>query len=251
VDYLLIGKFLGAEALGFYTLAYKLMMMPLQNISWVISRVMFPAYSRIQNDLIKLGEIYLKTAKAVSLVTFPMMFVLFVVAPEFIVFIFGPQWEPAVIIIRILCICGAMQSIGALSGTIYQSLNETRTQFRLQLAATLTVTVAVIAGLNFGIKGVALFYTLQYLIWFNINYFVVLKLLNLKLMNLYANLKTAFIMNAVLILILFLIKPLLILSQFFVLASIAVIAAAIYIALLIITKEITFENNKIMLRFLK
>ena len=212
---------------------------------------MFPAYSRIQNDLIKLGEIYLKTAKAVSLVTFPMMFVLFVVAPEFIVFIFGPQWEPAVIIIRILCICGAMQSIGALSGTIYQSLNETRTQFRLQLAATLIVTVAVIAGLNFGIKGVALFYTLQYLIWFNINYFVVLKLLNLKLMNLYANLKTACIVNAILILILFLIKPLLILSQFFVLASIAVIAAAVYLALLVGAKEIIIENKKIVWNFLR
>jgi Membrane protein involved in the export of O-antigen and teichoic acid len=251
VDYLLIGKFLGAEALGFYTLAYKLMMVPLQNISWVISRVMFPAYSKIQNNLIKLGDTYLKTVKAVSLVTFPMMFILFVVAPEFVVFIFGPQWEPTVIIIRVLCICGAMQSIGVLSSTIYQSLNETRTQFRLQLAATLIVTVAVIAGLNFGIKGVALFYTLQYLIWFNINYFVVLKLLNLKLRNLYANLKTAFTINAILILILFLIKPLLILSQFFVLSSIAVIATAVYLALLIIAKEIVFENNKIMLRFLR
>ena len=251
VDYLLIGKFLGAEALGFYTLAYKLMMVPLQNISWVISRVMFPAYSKIQNNLIKLGDTYLKTVKAVSLVTFPMMFILFVVAPEFVVFIFGPQWEPTVIIIRVLCICGAMQSIGVLSSTIYQSLNETRTQFRLQLAATLIVTVAVIAGLNFGIKGVALFYTLQYLIWFNINYFVVLKLLNLKLRNLYANLKTAFTINAILILILFLIKSLLILSQFFVLSSIAVIATAVYLALLIIAKEIVFENNKIMLRFLR
>ena len=46
VDYLLIGKFLGAEALGFYSLAYKLMMVPLQNISWAISRVMFPALFR-------------------------------------------------------------------------------------------------------------------------------------------------------------------------------------------------------------
>ena len=180
-----------------------------------------------------------------------MMFGLFAVAPEFIRVIFGLQWEPSVIIIRILCICGTMQAIGTLSGTIYQSLNETRTQFRLQLAATLIVTVAVIAGLNFGIKGVALFYTLQYLIWFNINYFVALKLLNLKLKNLYATLKTTFIVNAVMILILFLIKPFLILSQYFVLASLAVIAAAIYIVMLVAAKEIILENKKIVINFLK
>jgi PST family polysaccharide transporter len=251
VDYLLIGKFLGAEALGFYTLAYKLVMVPQQNISAAISRVMFPAYSKIQHDLIKLGYIYLKTVKAISLVAFPIMFILFVVAPEFIILTFGSQWEPSVIIIRILCIYGAMKSVGALSGTIYQSLNETRAQFRLQLAATLIVTVAVIAGLNFGIKGVALFYTMQYLVWFNINYFVSLKLLNLKLKNLYANLKTAFIVNTILILILFLIKPLLILSYFFILASIAVIATAVYVALLVAAKEIGFENKKIIWNFLR
>jgi PST family polysaccharide transporter len=251
VDYLLIGKYLGAEALGYYTLAYKLMLVPLQNVSWVTNKVMFPAFSNIQNNLKKLSEVYLKMVKAVSLITFPMMFVLFAASQEFITVIFGPKWESAVVIVRILCLCGALQSIGSLSSTIYQSLNETQIQFRLQLVATLIVTVAVIAGLNFGIKGVALFYTLQYLIWFNINYFVALKLLNLKLGDLYLELGTTFIVNLVMILILFLIKPLFVFPQIIVLGGLIIIAAAIYIGLLLITKEIVLENRKIVLNFLK
>ena len=51
VDQLLIGKLLGTVDLGFYTLAYKLMILPLQNISGVISGVAFPAFSRIHHDL--------------------------------------------------------------------------------------------------------------------------------------------------------------------------------------------------------
>jgi O-antigen/teichoic acid export membrane protein len=50
-DYILIGKFLGSEPLGYYTLAYQIMLYPVQIVSQIISRVMFPAYARIQDNL--------------------------------------------------------------------------------------------------------------------------------------------------------------------------------------------------------
>jgi PST family polysaccharide transporter len=252
MDYLLIGKFLGAEALGFYSLAYKLMMIPIQNISWVIGRVMFPAYSRIQNDLKKLSEAYLKTVQVVSLITFPMIFGFFAVATEFIIVLFGLKWEPSIPIIRIFCICGALQSIGTLSGSIYQSLNETKTQFRLQLMGTLIVTIAIVVGLKFGIQGVAFFYTLQYLIWFNINLYFVLKLLHLKSGDFYSKLKIPFVINIIMVLILLLIKPLFfVFQQSLVLVSLIIIAAIVYFFMLIITKEIVLKNKKIIWDFLK
>ena len=73
VDQLLIGKFLGAQALGFYSLAYKLMLYPLQNISWVIGKVMFPAFSKIQQDLEKVRNSYMKMTRVISFITFPLM----------------------------------------------------------------------------------------------------------------------------------------------------------------------------------
>jgi len=82
VDQLLIGRFLGAQPLGYYALAYKLMLFPLQNISWVITRVMFPAFSKIQGDLPRVAENYAKMLKYVSLATFPLMMFFFVVAPD-------------------------------------------------------------------------------------------------------------------------------------------------------------------------
>jgi len=50
VDYLVVGRMIGASALGYYTLAYNLITFPLYKISTIITRVTFPAFSIIQND---------------------------------------------------------------------------------------------------------------------------------------------------------------------------------------------------------
>ncbi len=77
VDHLLIGRFLGPEWLGYYTLAYRLMLYPLENLSHVVSQVLFPAFSFIQVDNERFREAYLKATKYIAFITFLMMFGLF------------------------------------------------------------------------------------------------------------------------------------------------------------------------------
>src|SRR5262249_53881108 len=72
-DNFLIGGYLGAEALGYYDLAYRLMVYPLQGISAVIGRVTFPLYSQIQDDLKRFRSAFLSIAWAIAFVSFPMM----------------------------------------------------------------------------------------------------------------------------------------------------------------------------------
>lgn len=72
-DYLLIGRFLGAQALRYYTLAHRIMLYPMQNISSVLVRVMFPAFSRLQEQLERFRRAYLRVAASITLVTFPLM----------------------------------------------------------------------------------------------------------------------------------------------------------------------------------
>ena len=88
IDQLLIGKFLGAQALGYYSLAYKIMLYPLQNISQVIGKVMYPAFSKIHEDLEKVRLNYLKMVKVIALIVFPLMAWLFVMAPEVVMVFF-------------------------------------------------------------------------------------------------------------------------------------------------------------------
>ena len=159
-DYLLIGRFLGATSLGIYMLAYRIMLYPLQSITTVISRVMFPAYSQLQDDDARFRSAYLRTAGMIALATFPMMVGLWVVAEPFVLSIFGPKWAQVIPLIKILALVGMAQSIGATVGAIYQAKGRTDVMFRWGVGAGLLTVVGFGVGLRWGVLGVAIAYAI-------------------------------------------------------------------------------------------
>lgn len=165
LDYLLIGKFFGAEALGYYTLAYKLMLVPLRNISQAIARVMFPALSKIQKNLNKVRNAYLKMIKVISLVAFPMMCVLFAVSTQFILVVYGEQWTPVIRLLQILCFCGMAKAISTTAGSIILSQGRSDLQLKLGILGAIGAALAILAGLKWGMYGVAFTYTVWQIGW--------------------------------------------------------------------------------------
>lgn len=128
-DNLLIGRLIGSTALGYYTRAYSLMLLPITQVISVLTRVMFPALSAIQDDKERVKRIYLRAMHVITLITFPMMIGLFAVAEPFILTLLGRQWEPVIPILRILCFVGVIQSLANPTGWIYQSQGNTRWMF--------------------------------------------------------------------------------------------------------------------------
>ena len=166
VDYLLIGRFLGAEQLGYYSLAYRLMMFPLQNVSAVLGKVVFPAFSAIQRDDTRIREAFVRLTRYVALLTFPLMLGVFVMARGLIEVVFGARWEPAVPLVRILAMVGLLQSIGTNTGTLFMSKGRTDLLFRWGVFATAVIIAGITLGLRGGIQGVAVGYATAYLILF-------------------------------------------------------------------------------------
>ncbi len=157
-DYLLIGRYLGAQNLGYYTIAYRLMFYPIQTISSVIGRVMFPVYSRIQDDDAQFRRIYLKVTAAIAVITFPMMTGLWSLSKPFILALLGLKWEPVIFLLIILAPVGMVQSIVTTVGAIYQAKGRTDWLFRLGIVVGLLTIFAFIIGLRWGIVGVAIGY---------------------------------------------------------------------------------------------
>ncbi len=159
-DKLLIGKFLGDQALGFYNKPYTLMLFPLANVTQVISKVMFPSLAKIKDDkqLVKKG--YLRVVRMVSLLAFPTSIGAFVMAEPIILGLYGPQWEGSVKILRVLSLLGVSQSIVALNGSIYQSQGATMIQFKWGLLFKLFIIAAIVSGLPYGTLGIAIAYTI-------------------------------------------------------------------------------------------
>lgn len=162
-DYILIGRFLGSQDLGYYTLAYRLMLYPLQNVSSVIGRVMFPVLSQVQDDNVKFRSVYLKAIATISLIVFPVMTGLCVLAEPFILVVFGQQWRPVILLLIILSPLGMIQSLASTVGNIYNAKGRTDWLFIWGIVTGFLAIIAFIIGLHWGIIGVASAYAIYYI----------------------------------------------------------------------------------------
>ncbi len=180
LDNLLIGRFLGPTPLGFYNLAYNLLLFPLGNISDVVGRVMFPALSIIQHDKQKVREAYVAANRYIAVVSFPLMTWLLVTAPELIRVVYGPKWVTAILLVQILALASMEQSIGANVGWIFLSQGRTDVLFKLSIFTTIVVAIAFAVGLRWGVEGVAIAYTIaSYLLAYPV-FAIAFRLVDLK-----------------------------------------------------------------------
>ena len=249
-DKLLIGRFLGSEALGLYALAYKLMMLAVENISWVVGKVMFPAFAKIQQDLDHVRRIYVRMVKSVALLTFPLMGWLFVLAPEIVRVLFGPQWLATIVLIRIFCLCGMAQSLTTLGGTIYMSRGRPDIQWKMSVMNFILVAVSIALGLRGGIAAVTWAYSLFHVVWLLVALTVVSRLIRLDAVVLYRHVSFVFALNVVWLAMLWGVKPWLTQGHDeFIVLALGVIGTALYGGLLMATRQVKWENGRIVFVF--
>jgi O-antigen/teichoic acid export membrane protein len=157
VDNFLVGRFLGAARLGAYSIAYSASLSPVNRIAAPIAQVFFPAFSKIR-DPARIGEAWLRALRMVSLVVIPAIFGLVILGQEFILVVFGRKWHTAVTPVQLLAGVGGLQALTALSNGILQSIDATRTLWRVNTAIAVASVCAFAVGLHWGIDGVALAY---------------------------------------------------------------------------------------------
>lgn len=155
IDYFFIGKFLGSEALGYYSLAYRLTTYPQVRLSTVIARVVFPVLARVneEDELLRRG--YLSAVGTIALLVFPLIAGLFVLAGDLVKVLWGTPWEAAVLPLKILCVVGALKGIGTTVGLIFLAKGRADIHLKWNGFAFGVVSVAVLLGVSFGVAGVA------------------------------------------------------------------------------------------------
>ncbi|XOV89741.1 MAG: MOP flippase family protein [Pseudomonadota bacterium] len=176
VDQILIGALLGAQALGFYNLAYNLVVMPVSRINPVITRVAFPVFARLQQDQAQLRAGYLRLVNLLSLVNFPLLVGLAAVAGLLVPTLFGTAWQPAVPVLQLLALVMLFRSLGNPSGSLMLATGKVRMSFFWNLGViTAQVPIVWVTALAGGITGVALGLLLLQLVYFYPFYHLVLK----------------------------------------------------------------------------
>jgi lipopolysaccharide exporter len=176
--FLVIGVLLGAQALGFYTVAYNLANMPSAKVNPVLSRVFFPVFAKAQEDIPTLKAGYLKMQEYVSLVNMPLLLGMAVSAPLAVPLILGSAWNATVPLLQVLCIVGLIRSVSGTIGPLLLARGRSDLGFRWSLLVAAIQIPAVIAGVKAGgALGVAVAFAISQAIIVAFNYLILIRTL--------------------------------------------------------------------------
>lgn len=168
LDNLAIGKFLGLNPLAFYDKAYKLMLYPVQNLTFVITPVLHPILSEHQNDKEIILAYYKKIVKILALLGVFVSICCYFSAKEIILIMYGPQWINSITAFKILSITICLQIVASSSGVIFQSTGQVQKLFLSGLLSAIVTIISIVVGVMLGkIEFVAM----GILISFTINFF--------------------------------------------------------------------------------
>jgi PST family polysaccharide transporter len=190
-DYFLIGKFLGDQPLGHYYLAYRIVLFPLQNITLVIARVIFPTLSKIQDNNSEVRRFYLKITNTIAFVTFPLIGIIAFASKYFVPLVFGSEWRLDLIttLILILAPVGLIQSIASTVGSLYQIKAKTDWMFRWGLVYSSITILGFFIGLRWGVVGVAASYLVSNLLLVYPLFLFPLKLIQMNISKFFLSFK--------------------------------------------------------------
>lgn len=126
IDKPLVGKYLSLASLGYYEKSYRLMQMPVDNLSYVFTPVMQPMFREFQHDMKTMFSKYRKILKTLSVVGFPLSALLYFSAYDLINIFYGGKWDLAVTPFQYLSVSAGFMILMSSSGPIYQASNNIR-----------------------------------------------------------------------------------------------------------------------------
>jgi len=181
-DDIFVGKLLGVTMLGFYQMAYRISNMPATEITHVISQVTFPAYSKLQENIPKLREAYLKVLQVTAFLSFPIAGLIFVLAPDLTKIFLGEKWMPMVSAMQILVWWGVIRGLVGAISPVFMSIGRPKIVTNLQFVQTVLLFILIYPlTVHWNIFGASLAVFLSALIMFFIRNYILIKTIKCKI----------------------------------------------------------------------
>lgn len=162
-DQLVIGRVLGAEALGLYSLALQFASALPQFASGTLSRIAYPVFAQLQHDPPRLKKAFLGVLRYLTLVCLPAFAGIGLVAPDLFRLTFAESWHGAVVPLQVLCVLAFLKLMEAMAGFVVNARGRTRLNLRFNVMALVATVAGVLAGTRLGsVTGVALLATISF-----------------------------------------------------------------------------------------
>jgi O-antigen/teichoic acid export membrane protein len=158
LDNVLVGRFVGAEALGLYSRAYGLLSMPLNQLNAPMAAVAIPALSRLADAPERYRRAYCSVVEKIQMVSVPGIAYLILCADWVIALLLGPRWHSAAVMYAYLGLAGIVQPLANTTGWLFITQGRTKEMFRWGLINGGLVMASWVVGLPWGAVGVSAAY---------------------------------------------------------------------------------------------
>ncbi|WP_099509282.1 lipopolysaccharide biosynthesis protein [Microvirga ossetica] len=160
-DNLMIAKAHGAVALGFYDRAYKLMLLPLTQATWPLSRIMTPILSRLQDEPEEYRLTYISSVSLLMLAVQPGLLCAVMYSDATVALLLGSKWAEAAPIFAWLGFAGLHQTFTSTTGWLFISQGRMRELGIVGLVSSTSTIASFAVGLPWGPLGVAVSYVVS------------------------------------------------------------------------------------------
>ncbi|MET0535817.1 MAG: lipopolysaccharide biosynthesis protein [Steroidobacter sp.] len=143
-----IGKMLDVTQLGHYSVAFLLANFPPTHVAFVLSNIMFPAYSKIQNDLPMLRKTFAQVTDVISSLVMPVMAGMAAAADTMIYAFYGAGWHDAVAPFRIRCLVGALHAIVTVNGYMFNGIGRPDIGFRIAVIRVVSILIIIVPAIK-------------------------------------------------------------------------------------------------------
>lgn len=238
LDNLIIGAFISTSALAYYDKSYKLMLYPITLLNTILTPVLHPFFSEHQDDSEYIYDNYIKIVKKLAILGAFASAFCYLNASEIITIIFGNSWNESIMSFKILSLSIFFQLICTTTGSIYQSLGDTKKLFKVGLINTIiTVIILFCTVISKEINTISIGITIAYHLHFLISFYVLIrKGFNKKFLDFLRNIKVDYIILLVLLIVSIIYK--IEISNVYISFMIkSLYILIIYLVLLLITKE--------------
>ncbi len=173
---LVLGKYVGMGALGYYEKSYTLTTYPIQIFTNIVSPVIHPVLSKQKENKKEIIEIYYKLLNILAWIGFPLSVFLFSFSEEIILIIYGKNWFESVILFKILSISIGFQMLTGTIGGVFQAFNKLKWLLIIGIQNLLFVLGAIYFGNKMGgVKGITILLVVAFIVNFLIVFFVLNK----------------------------------------------------------------------------
>ncbi len=179
----IIGRFMGSATLGYYSVGYQLVDFPVQRISKNILRVMFPAFSKLQDNLPQYQQLYKDTVSGLALLVFPVFAGMALVAPEFVSVFYGPKWQALVPVLEILTVVGLARSIWVTTSVVFLSKGKPQWELLINLIYFAMLSFVLFLVYRQGLVVVVTFIALVLLFFVGIALMASLRMIRLSILE--------------------------------------------------------------------